>query len=214
MLAHLYIIFFAISTTLAHPLFGKHRFAKFNLTVPLVSPHFQNSSYINASSIVLFSNTSSLDSTETKSITVTTTIEQSSSASDTTEIPITTEVSTTSSASSETTSSTSTSASGAVQTGRGTWYEVGNDNCGTSSTNEDLVCAIAKTLYDSNANSDSVSEYCGKTITATYQNKNVVVKVVDSCESCSESDLDFSPAAFKELASLDTGEIEIEWSWN
>ncbi|QPG76058.1 hypothetical protein FOA43_003444 [Brettanomyces nanus] len=114
-----------------------------------------------------------------------------------------------------TTSSTLASqATGDAKTGRGTFYEVGNDNCGTSSTDEDLVCAIAKSLYDSSASSDSISTYCGEYITANYDGKSVRVKVVDSCESCAETDLDFSPSAFQQLADLDIGVIEITWNWD
>ncbi|KAG7698502.1 hypothetical protein KL933_003444 [Ogataea haglerorum] len=112
---------------------------------------------------------------------------------------------------SETSASISSSGS---HTGRGTFYEVGADNCGTSSTNSDLVCAISHSLYETSVNGEDISSYCGKTITANYNGNSVTVKVVDSCESCGDNDLDFSPAAFSKLADLDIGEIEITWSWD
>ncbi|KAG7823905.1 hypothetical protein KL919_001590 [Ogataea angusta] len=117
------------------------------------------------------------------------------------------------SSSSQSETSTSVSTSGS-HTGRGTFYEVGADNCGTSSTNSDLVCAISHSLYETSVNGEDISSYCGKTITANYNGNSVTVKVVDSCESCGDNDLDFSPAAFSKLADQDLGEIEITWSWD
>ncbi|ESW96311.1 hypothetical protein KL918_000263 [Ogataea parapolymorpha] len=117
------------------------------------------------------------------------------------------------SSASQSETSTSVSSSGA-HTGRGTFYEVGADNCGTSSTNSDLVCAISHSLYETSVNGEDLSSYCGKTITANYNGNSVTVKVVDSCESCGDNDLDFSPAAFSKLADQDVGEIEITWSWD
>ncbi|KAG7934634.1 uncharacterized protein OGAPODRAFT_15172 [Ogataea polymorpha] len=117
------------------------------------------------------------------------------------------------SSASQSETSASVSSSGA-HTGRGTFYEVGADNCGTSSTNSDLVCAISHSLYETSVNGEDVSSYCGKTITASYNGNSVTVKVVDSCESCGDNDLDFSPAAFSKLADQEIGEIEITWSWD
>ncbi|VEU24338.1 DEKNAAC105571 [Brettanomyces naardenensis] len=128
----------------------------------------------------------------------------------------TTEAATTVPTSDSTTSSSSEISvpTGTVYSGRGTYYEVGSDNCGTSSTNEDFVCAIAKSLYDTAANSESISTYCGKYINANYNGKSVRVKVVDSCQSCTDNDLDFSPSAFQQLADLSIGVLQIDWSWD
>ena len=43
--------------------------------------------------------------------------------------------------------------------------------------------------------------------------KSVTVTVVDRCEGCSENDLDFSPAAFQQLADESLGRIDISWSY-
>ncbi|ODQ77680.1 hypothetical protein BABINDRAFT_27268, partial [Babjeviella inositovora NRRL Y-12698] len=95
--------------------------------------------------------------------------------------------------------------------GRGTYYDVGNDNCGTVSTNSEYVVAIAQSLYETEAGTDDISGYCGKYINASYDNKSVRVRVVDSCESCTDNDLDFSPAAFEQLANKDVGVIQVTW---
>ncbi|CDK27956.1 unnamed protein product [Kuraishia capsulata CBS 1993] len=119
--------------------------------------------------------------------------------------------------SSTATSSTSSSSStdSTTYSGRGTYYEPSADACGTSSTADDYIVAIAETLYSSLGESnDGISSACGKSITASYNGNSVTVKVVDACESCTDVDLDFSPAAFKKLADLDVGELKIDWHWD
>lgn len=100
-----------------------------------------------------------------------------------------------------------------VHNGVATYYSVSNDNCGTSSTDSDFVCAISQQLYNTVANSDSISEYCGHMINITYNGKTIQVKVVDSCESCDSEQLDLSPSAFQSLADLSVGVIDIQWEW-
>ena len=116
-----------------------------------------------------------------------------------------------------TASSSATSSSifdtSAVQNGIATFYSVGADNCGTSSTDSDYVCAISQKMYDSVASSDSISEYCGHSININYNGKTITVKVVDSCESCDATHLDLSPSAFQALADPDLGVIDIQWEW-
>lgn len=105
------------------------------------------------------------------------------------------------------------SASGDVHSGIATFYSVSADNCGTSSTDADFVCAISHSLYETSVNGEDVSSYCGKSINITYNGKTITVKVVDSCESCDDNHLDLSPAAFEALASPDLGVIDISWAW-
>ncbi|KAH3668832.1 hypothetical protein OGAPHI_002587 [Ogataea philodendri] len=150
------------------------------------------------------SNTSSDATSSVAEVTTTSAPAATSTASSTTSTEETTSSSTTSSTSSAT----------GTNTGRGTFYEVGADNCGTSSTDSDLVCAIAHSLYETEIGSDDISSYCGRSITAHYNGNSVTVRVVDSCESCGDNDLDFSPTAFQKLADPDLGEIQITWSWD
>lgn len=100
-----------------------------------------------------------------------------------------------------------------VHNGIATFYSVGADNCGTFSTNNDFVCAISQRMYNTLANRESISEYCGHMINITYNNKTIQVKVVDSCASCDADHLDLSPAAFKALANPSLGVIDIQWTW-
>lgn len=113
------------------------------------------------------------------------------------------------------TSSTSTSIfdSSVIHSGVATYYSVGADNCGTSSTDSDYVCAISQQLYNTVANSESISEYCGHKINITYNGKTIQVTVVDSCESCDANHLDLSPTAFSALADENLGVIDITWEW-
>lgn len=101
-----------------------------------------------------------------------------------------------------------------TEKGRGTFYTPGDDACETHSSESDHIVAISQTLYDEGGlNDEAVSGHCGKHIKASYKGKSVNVKVVDACASCSKYDLDFSPAAFKELADLDIGELQVTWEW-
>lgn len=46
------------------------------------------------------------------------------------------------------------------------------------------------------------------------QGKSVTTTVTDRCEGCQETDLDFSPAAFSQLAALSVGRLDdMSWSW-
>lgn len=103
--------------------------------------------------------------------------------------------------------------SSVVHKGIATFYSVSADNCGTTSTDNDFVCAISQPLYNTVANSQSISEYCGHMINVTYGSKTIQVKVVDSCASCDSEHIDLSPAAFNALANPDLGVLDITWSW-
>lgn len=96
--------------------------------------------------------------------------------------------------------------------GRGTFYTPSADNCGTHATANDLVVAIARSIYTT-TNSQDVSAMCGRQIQVSYNGNSVTVTVVDLCESCGPLDLDLLPAAFQHLALLDTGVIPVTWTW-
>ena len=118
--------------------------------------------------------------------------------------------------STETSAATSTSSSsGAQYTGKATYYTPGADHCGSTSTSSDYVVAISENLYNSNnLSNEGVSGYCGKSITAHYNGKSVTAKIVDSCASCDDTHIDFSPVAFQQLDNLDIGVLQITWSFD
>ncbi|OSD03599.1 hypothetical protein PYCCODRAFT_1451679 [Trametes coccinea BRFM310] len=106
-----------------------------------------------------------------------------------------------------------------TQTGDGTYYSTGLGSCGITNQDSDHIVAVSHLLYDSypgytgaNPNNNPV---CGRKITATYQGKSVEVTVTDRCTGCAETDLDFSPSAFSELADFAVGRLHgMTWVWS
>lgn len=124
-------------------------------------------------------------------------------------------------ASPATETSSSSSSTGTSQpssgdhSGEGTFYSTGLGACGKTNQDTDYIVAVSHILYEENqvnGNSNDNS-LCGKKIKATYEGNSVEVTVVDSCEGCSENDLDFSPSAFSQLADESLGRIDITWEW-
>ncbi|BGP28550.1 hypothetical protein JCM10296v2_000286 [Rhodotorula toruloides] len=95
--------------------------------------------------------------------------------------------------------------------GRGTWYtQDGNPgSCGQYHKDSDFIVAV---------NSPQVAggAHCGQhvTITNTANGKTARALVADECPGCSYGGLDLSTALFQQLASLDTGVINIKWGWS
>ncbi|CAE6523761.1 unnamed protein product [Rhizoctonia solani] len=116
------------------------------------------------------------------------------------------------------TSDDSGSSSGDTYTGQATYYGTGLGSCGITSTDTDYIVAVSHLLYDGfdgytggNPNSNPV---CGKKIKANYQGKSVTVTVVDRCTGCALRDLDFSPAAFSQLADQSLGRLDgMTWAF-
>ncbi|KAJ3514472.1 hypothetical protein NLJ89_g2363 [Agrocybe chaxingu] len=92
--------------------------------------------------------------------------------------------------------------------GRGTWFRPGLGNCGKWNNASDLIVAIGKRLYDRNkgSNCDQYME-----IINTANGKKAYGLTRDSCHSCSDDDIDMSPALFKKLAPLEQGVIRVSW---
>jgi hypothetical protein len=107
-----------------------------------------------------------------------------------------------------------------VQTGQGTFFDVGLGACGYTNKDTDYVAAVSWRLFDNYPGYDKVNPntnpVCGKKITATYQNKPVTITVVDRCadDTCLVGNLDFSKAAFSQLADFSVGRIyDMTWTW-
>jgi hypothetical protein len=92
--------------------------------------------------------------------------------------------------------------------GRGTWFHPGKGNCGKTNRDGDLIVAIGKKLYDRNggSNCDQWVE-----IVNVANGKKAYGMTRDSCESCTDNDVDMSPALFQRLAPLGTGKITVSW---
>jgi expansin (peptidoglycan-binding protein) len=82
-----------------------------------------------------------------------------------------------------------------------------------------MIIAVSKLLYDSypgyNGVNPNNNPVCGRYIKATVGSNSVRVKVVDRCEGCAMYSLDFSPAAFNQLADPSVGRVHgMTWTWD
>ncbi|KAF9977419.1 hypothetical protein BGZ73_006046 [Actinomortierella ambigua] len=96
-------------------------------------------------------------------------------------------------------------------TGRGTWFSDTSGQCEHSFSQSDMIVAV---------NEDQMGngkEMCGRKIAIKRKggSETVIVKVVDMCPSkyCNHGDLDISQGAFKKLADLKVGVLQLEWSF-
>jgi len=109
--------------------------------------------------------------------------------------------------------------------GKATWYDVGQGACGQTSQASDYIVAIGRKRFEQelppNRNPNQ-NPLCSRKIKCTRPGKGtiVVVEVKDMCPGCGEDDLDFSPAAFDELAGSGPRDettrvdpFEFEWEW-
>ncbi|RPD64940.1 barwin-like endoglucanase [Lentinus tigrinus ALCF2SS1-6] len=100
----------------------------------------------------------------------------------------------------------------------GTYYGTGLGSCGITNSDTDFIAAVSHELYDNYPGYDGLNPnnnpLCKRKIKATYQGKSVTVQAVDRCTGCAIWDLDFSPSAFQQLASLDVGRLSgVTWDW-
>jgi len=102
--------------------------------------------------------------------------------------------------------------------GQGTYYGTGLGACGWTNKDTDYIAAASELLYDTwpgaNSGNPNDNPICGRYATAHYGGNSVRVKIVDRCVACKKYDLDFSPAAFSQLADQSLGRIDITWSWS
>ncbi|CAE6448359.1 hypothetical protein ACGC1H_005527 [Rhizoctonia solani] len=93
-----------------------------------------------------------------------------------------------------------------ANSGKGTWYNpsVGTGACGWRNKDSEFVVALGPSKFKK-------VKKCGQSITVKSGGKSVQVKVVDLCPSCGGGSLDLSPAAFKKLAPLGKGVIQVTW---
>ncbi|CAD6888530.1 unnamed protein product [Tilletia controversa] len=90
--------------------------------------------------------------------------------------------------------------------GKGTYYRVGMGSCGWHNNSEQFVAAISAAQYHAGG-------YCGKQARVCHSGGCVKVKLVDECPGCNYGSLDLSPAAFRALAPMRVGVIDITWSF-
>ncbi|KAJ3489207.1 hypothetical protein NLI96_g2265 [Meripilus lineatus] len=92
--------------------------------------------------------------------------------------------------------------------GRATWFNVGLGACGDTNVDSDSILALSGSIY-------SASD-CGKSVSitnpATGKSASGVVK--DMCPGCGANDIDLSPSLFQQLGELDTGVLNVDWSFS
>ncbi|KLO11969.1 hypothetical protein SCHPADRAFT_941616 [Schizopora paradoxa] len=96
-------------------------------------------------------------------------------------------------------------------TGDATFFEPGLGACGITNGPNDFIAAASHQMFDTfpgataNPNNNPI---CGKSVTASVNGHSVTVTITDRCAGCGGlGDLDFSPAAFQQLAPLSVGRI-------
>ncbi|CAK5264149.1 unnamed protein product [Mycena citricolor] len=123
--------------------------------------------------------------------------------------------------------------------GDGTFFETGLGACGISNTDADFIAAVGAGTFDSfpfvfsltdgkpgtkspsqsplsgataNPNTNPI---CGRQIVANFEGKSVTVAITDRCAGCAgAADLDFSPAAFAQLADPSVGRLTgVTWDF-
>ncbi|KAI0056737.1 loosenin [Artomyces pyxidatus] len=112
--------------------------------------------------------------------------------------------------------SVSTAPTHAVLSGTASFFAPSLGACGLTSTSTDLIVAVAAQVFDTFPGADpanpNLNPICGKRITAHSNGKTVKATIVDRCVACmGPDDLDFSPAAFSVLASVDLGRVPVTW---
>ncbi|TDL14435.1 hypothetical protein BD410DRAFT_846029 [Rickenella mellea] len=92
--------------------------------------------------------------------------------------------------------------------GRATWYNPeGFGFCGTRQDSSQHIVAISS--YWTAGFGTGV---CGVQINAwTPDGRSTTATITDVCYTCGQNDIDFSPAAFQDLAPLSSSPISIEW---
>lgn len=93
----------------------------------------------------------------------------------------------------------------APSAGEATYYDAdGTGTCSFEPSSDFLVAA----LNDEDWNTAAM---CGACLDVTGPQGSVIVKVVDKCPGCSAGDLDLSETAFKKIAPLSAGRVDISW---
>lgn len=79
--------------------------------------------------------------------------------------------------------------------------------CGRAIKDSDFVAALDPTMFGTG----NPAPHCGKKVIVTYKGKSIVATVLDASPTAQKHGLDLTPAAFKALAPLDQGTINITW---
>lgn len=90
--------------------------------------------------------------------------------------------------------------------GRATFYQAdGSGHCSFPTLADPVLVGALNPVDYAGGN------LCGSCVEIQGPNGRVMVKIVDSCPECDEGDIDLSEAAFKKIADLNQGIVDISW---
>ncbi|KAL9073617.1 MAG: hypothetical protein Q9161_002859 [Pseudevernia consocians] len=96
-----------------------------------------------------------------------------------------------------------------------TYYEAGLGSCGYTNSDSDAIVALSTEIMNNGANPND-NPLCGSSISITNPTTGSVhsATIVDTCEGCSEYDIDVSPSVFEAVDpnGLSDGRITVDWS--
>ncbi|RSS63403.1 hypothetical protein EF912_03345 [Streptomyces sp. WAC07061] len=91
--------------------------------------------------------------------------------------------------------------------GRATFYSPGLGACGKVINESDLAVALDSGTFGGGY----PSSQCGRKVVITYKGKSITATVLDEAPGAGRHGLDLTPGAFKALAPLDKGRIDVTW---
>lgn len=96
-----------------------------------------------------------------------------------------------------------------------TYYDPALGACGLTNDGGDSIAAVSYIIFDavSVGSNPNANPLCGKKLRARRDGKSIDLTVVDRCTGCQPTDIDVPRSVFKDLASIDEGRVDIEWSW-
>ena len=96
-----------------------------------------------------------------------------------------------------------------------TYYDPALGSCGFTNSGSDAICAVSHILYDavSVGSNPNANPLCGKKIRIRRDGKSMDLTVVDRCTGCKPTDIDTTRSVFGDMANIDQGRVDVEWSW-
>lgn len=109
----------------------------------------------------------------------------------------------------------STDLPGEVISGEATYYDEWASpavSCNPVKCPDDGLCAAIPAKYM--GDKDGTKESCGKCVKVVYEDKAIVLRVMDTCPGCGETKLDFAIPAFEALiGDKGKGRVPVKWAF-
>ncbi|WP_042800333.1 RlpA-like double-psi beta-barrel domain-containing protein [Streptomyces sp. C] len=96
---------------------------------------------------------------------------------------------------------------GAAYKGSATFYSPGLGACGKVIKDSDHAVALDSATFGAGFPSSN----CGRKVVITYKGKSITATVLDEARGAGRYGLDLTPGAFRVLAPLDKGKIDVTW---